>query len=338
MFKKYNSIENSYRSKFLDRIKAQGYWKDEFIVQEKVHGANLSYWTQNGQEFYAAKRTAAIGSEERFFNYEEVLEVIQPGLTQIWKSLKATLGAELEQLTIFGEIIGGTYPHPDVKQNAQAIKVQKGIHYSPHNHFYAFDIMVNTTTYLNVDAANDLFKETGLLYAKTLFRGSIEDCLAYPNDFDSTVPEDLGLPSLTPNIVEGTIVRPAITRYLGTGNRIILKNKNERWSEKKRQAKTARPAPVETGPVAEMKAAILEYVTENRLNNVLSKLGAVTKKDFGRIMGLFNKDVVEDFSKDYEANLAELSKKECKTINKSIGVASAALIHETLNVMPLVED
>lgn len=43
MFKKYNSIENTYRQEFLDKIKGHGFWEDEFVVQEKVHGANLSY-------------------------------------------------------------------------------------------------------------------------------------------------------------------------------------------------------------------------------------------------------------------------------------------------------
>ena len=40
MFRKYNSIENTYREEFLERIKSHGFWNDEFVVQEKVHGAN----------------------------------------------------------------------------------------------------------------------------------------------------------------------------------------------------------------------------------------------------------------------------------------------------------
>ena len=51
MFKKYTSIENIYREEFLDRIKSHGFWDDDFIVQEKAHGSNLSYWTTNGRDF-----------------------------------------------------------------------------------------------------------------------------------------------------------------------------------------------------------------------------------------------------------------------------------------------
>ena len=43
MFKKYHSIENSYRTEFINRIKGHMFWNETFIVQEKAHGANLSF-------------------------------------------------------------------------------------------------------------------------------------------------------------------------------------------------------------------------------------------------------------------------------------------------------
>ena len=55
-FKKYNSIENSYQIEFLNEIKEQGFYDLEYVVQEKVHGANLSFIT-NGKDIISAKRT-----------------------------------------------------------------------------------------------------------------------------------------------------------------------------------------------------------------------------------------------------------------------------------------
>ena len=55
-FKKYNSIENSYQIEFLNEIKEQGFNDLEYVVQEKVHGANLSFIT-NGKDIISAKRT-----------------------------------------------------------------------------------------------------------------------------------------------------------------------------------------------------------------------------------------------------------------------------------------
>ena len=41
---------------------------------------------------------------------------------------------------------------------------------------------------------------------------------------------------------------------------------------------------------------IAKYITENRLNNVVSKIGTITQKDFGKLLGLYSKDVLEEFN------------------------------------------
>lgn len=327
MFKKYTSIENTYREEFLDRIKGHGFWEDEFVVQEKVHGANLSYWTTNGEDFHSAKRTAELLPDERFYNHQLILEEIKPKLQNIWLDLKNDL-EDLNQLTIFGEIIGGDYPHEDVKKDKKAIMVQKGIFYSPHNHFYAFDILVNLTTYLDVEVANRYFEKHDLLHAKTIFRGNITDCLNYPNDFHSTLPKTLNLPEITPNVVEGTIIKPVKTRRFNNGVRVILKNKNEKWSENKKYPKRIKVQAPVPEKILKLQEAIATYVTENRLNNVVSKIGEVSDKDYGKVLGMFNKDVIEDFLKDYGHLTEELEKKELKLVTKSFIKIASTLVRK----------
>jgi len=329
MFKKYNSIENTYREEFLEKIKGHGFWKDEFVVQEKVHGANLSFWTTDGLTFHAAKRTAQLELSERFYNFQSVLASLQPKFENIWRDLKVTY-PELTQLTIFGELMGGSYPHPDVKRNPTAVKTQKGIFYSPNNEFFAFDILLNRTDYLSVTKANYYFEKEGLLHAKTIFKGTITDCLTHDNEFNSTVPADLGLPEITPNIIEGVIIRPAQPRYFNNGTRVILKNKNEKWSERIKRDKPIKPAVVYSEKVTQLLEAVQAYITENRLENVLSKIGKVTIKDFGKVVGLFNKDILEDFQKDYGEVLATLEKKEQKAINKSLGSITPKMVRNRL--------
>lgn len=58
-YSKKKSIENTYREAFLEWIKRHDFWDDEYVVQEKAHGANLSYWTTDGINFHAGKRTAS---------------------------------------------------------------------------------------------------------------------------------------------------------------------------------------------------------------------------------------------------------------------------------------
>ncbi len=177
---------------------------------------------------------------------------------------------------------------------------------------------------MDVDKTTELFDKYSMLYAKTIFRGSIEDCLQYPNIFDSKIPAQLGLPELSPNICEGTIIRPIKHLTFNNEVRVILKNKNDKWSEKiKNRSKVEIEIPEK---VAALQTIILDYVTENRLNNVTSKIGEVSIKDFGKVLGMFNKDVVEDFLKDHQTEYDALSKKEMKMITKSFNKTAMEMI------------
>lgn len=329
MFKKYHSIENTYRTEFLEKIKTHGFWEEEFIVQEKVHGSNLSFWTTDGENFHAAKRTSVIEEDEVFYNYALVLEEVLPKLKQIWLELHEKY-PKMEQMTVFGEIIGGSYPHKSVERNKSAIRVQKGIFYSPNNVFFAFDILLDAENYIDIDEATVMFEKYGFLYAKTLFRGSLEVALEYPNVFESTVPELLGLPLLEKNICEGVVIKPMKSLFFNNGSRVILKNKNERWSENTKFNKSINQEDDISEKVLKLQEAIQAYVTENRLNNVLSKIGIVAKNDFGRVMGLFSADVIEDFMKDHHKIMEDLDKKETKLVTKSITKAMSELVKEAL--------
>lgn len=325
MFKKYNSIENSYRTEFLDRILGHNFWNLSYAIQEKVHGSNLSFYSVDGQNFNAAKRTEGLKDDERFYNHQSILEKHIDKFRAIYESICQEV-EHVEQVSIYGEVIGGSYPHKEVKRNHEALKVQKGIFYSPNNEFYAFDIQINRELYLDVEYINGLFEKYELLYARTLFRGSLNECLKYPNMFGTTIPQLLGLPEIEPNYCEGVIIKPLKTCYFNNGTRVILKNKNEKWTENSKHIKTIKKEAPLSEKVTEFQAIIGTYATENRLNNVLSKMSEVTIKDFGKIIGSFNRDIIEDFAKDYNAQFMLLEKKEQKLVTKSIGYISSSMI------------
>ena len=62
-FKQYHSVENSFRDEFINTIKENGLDKGDFIVQEKVHGANLTFIT-DGSTIQCAKRTGLLKDDE----------------------------------------------------------------------------------------------------------------------------------------------------------------------------------------------------------------------------------------------------------------------------------
>ena len=332
-FRKYGSIENSYRIQFTDLIKSKGLHAGEYIVQEKVHGANFSFWC-DGNYVRCAKRTSFLsGEEEQKFNgAAQVLKDHYQKIMMLFQNVKAIHG-DLETLTLCGELIGGQYPHPDVKRVEHAVKVQKGVYYCPHNIFYGFDILVNGKL-LEQRITNMFFESSGIFHAKTIFSGTFDECLQYPNAFDSHIPGWLGLPSIADNVCEGTIIRPNIPVFLGNGSRVILKNKNEKWEEKsKEQSRAPKIADPMTGDTLEAFHKISEYVTENRLKNVLSKLGPVTNKDFGKLSGMFNADVIEEFNKEHN-DFNVLDKSERKRVTKEMSRATALIIRENfLNII-----
>ena len=148
------------------------------------------------------------------------------------------------------------------------------------------------------------------------------ECLKQPNAFQSKIAEWLGLPAIEDNICEGIVIRPVTPMYLRNGSRVLIKSKNERTKL------FVEPVPYSE----ELKALIVEgetYVTENRLANVVSHIGEVHfPKDFGKVMGLFSKDVLEDFLKEHGNLYAALEKSEQKLLNKELNKFCTALVKQ----------
>ena len=74
-FRKYSTIENTYLTSFLDKIKTEGYDQMEYVVQEKVHGSNVCIIT-DGKVIQLAKRTEIIEDEASFFSYKSITRKI----------------------------------------------------------------------------------------------------------------------------------------------------------------------------------------------------------------------------------------------------------------------
>ena len=128
-------------------------------------------------------------------------------------------------IQVFGEFFGGGYKGYKSTES----RIQKGIDYTPNHEFYAFDILVGYENgefkYLGVDECNNLFETFGLFYNKELFRGTLDECLAYNPIFISTIGPRLGYPEIEDNFAEGVVIKPVTPLYFANGERIIIKNK-----------------------------------------------------------------------------------------------------------------
>lgn len=270
-FRKYNSIENSYQQKFVEKsfYNLDGY--NDFIVQEKIHGANFAFYVSENW-IKCAKRTGFILEWEDFFNYDKVLEDNSFSLIELQK--------EIGDCIVFGELFGGS--------------VQKEVFYCTEKKFYAFDIIVDWN-YLTVDECVSLFDKHGFLYAKVLKRGTMQECFEYDVNQNSLLASELSpeLPKYLNgvNIMEGVVIRPNESKFIGE-SRIIFKKKTEWFSEKKAPDKVA----FDTSSFEQYEI----YITKPRLDNIVSKYGEIKeKKDLPVYAGYFMKDIVEDMAKDW---------------------------------------
>ena len=167
-FKKYNSIENTFNKDFMDKIKSEGLDSLQYVVQEKVHGANCCFIT-DGKEVRFAKRTGLVESGEMFYNYEELLERYCGKVIRMYNRIREK-HFDIKSILIYGEMFGGKYPHSDVKNDLKVMNIQKGVYYCPIHEFYAFDLYIRSAEsgrYLSVDEMNDFFEKEKFFYAKS---------------------------------------------------------------------------------------------------------------------------------------------------------------------------
>jgi hypothetical protein len=88
--------------------------------------------------------------------------------------------------------------------------------------------------------------------------------------------------------------------YIGD-SRVIFKSKNKKFSEIKnnhRENKKIRSLQDENPILAEIVNDAERYITKNRLDNTLSKLGEIEMpKEIGKVFKLFSEDVMDEFKK-----------------------------------------
>ncbi len=344
VFKKYNSIESTYRVKVLDEIYMRGFDAGDWVVTEKVDGSNFSFW-MNEEGLRCARRKAFLSITDNFSNWQSVADAYDQHLSCVYQLCKGML-SELEdsefitvngdvEVRLYGELFGGKYIHPEVDKVVDAVKIQGSIQYCPWNDFYPFDITINDR-YLSYDIFEAIMKETGFNYARVLYRGSLKDCLQFPNDLQSTIPKLLGLPAIENNISEGVVIRPVEAKFFPNGSRVILKNKNDKFVENNGcKVRTKHEYVDKTLEEHEIKVLdkAQEYITESRLHNVLSAICQITDKQFGKLMGLFTQDVLEELQKDCP-EMQEWPKLRLKYFHKSLIASTSVFIRKRfLNII-----
>jgi Rnl2 family RNA ligase len=335
------SLEQWYRDEAASRLLEKAQW----VVMEKIHGANFCFLT-NGTEVLCASRKQVLGPADDFFGYQAVAAQLRRKILDLFALVKAS-HSEASRALVYGELFGGHYPHPDVPPDLTVQPIQTGIAYAPSIEFCAFDLAIEDEsqnqqkTYLAYDAAIKLFEQVGLLYARPLLIGSFQEALNFPLGFASTIPKLLGLPPLpAENQAEGVVIKPLKTILLPSGkgmSRPMLKRKIAAFAEDKRYHQAEKW--VAPRPKAEQSALDLltweafNLVTANRLQSAISKTGALTPGRGGvvaraarppgrgraqQVFRLLVEDVLEQLGEQHAAALAALTPAERAQLTESI--------------------
>lgn len=329
-FKKYPNITNSYAESFISNCRRIVPPTEVWVMTEKIHGSNFAFYT-DGQEVRLATRNAFLAETERFHGSDRIFDQYKQAVLDLHQSL-----ALPKPIAVYGELFGGSYPHPEVKAIDGVKPVQKGVYYSPDYCFMAFDVAIfplppteegegeaGEPTFLSWDLAFTLCTKSGLPFTPALRQGTLDELLTCLdlNTFQTHIPNLLGLPPLlsktagSSNIAEGVVIRPMNDYRQRNRQRLMIKMKSEKFREKTPRSGGA--------PASTMEVAIdpAPYVNEARLHALLSKDSERTFTHPGDVIKAlrdpFVMDIVEELDREHPL-MASLNKFEKRALKKKI--------------------
>lgn len=299
-FKKFNSLENTYRQNLIDKVQYEDKDTGQWIVTEKIHGANFSFWC-DGVQVLTASRTQFV--DGTFFSCQAVINKYSQKVLDLYH--KNRIG---DNLIIYGELFGGN--------------IQKEVYYGEKD-FVAFDLVWDGVAVNKLKAQVNCL-DVGIPFAPVLKVGTFLECISVPNTFRST---------LTPkryegeNTSEGVVIEPVEPAYFNNGSRIYFKNKTEGFSEKKRLPKEIKIFEL-SDQESQLINDLLQYNTATRVLNVISKIGEISNKDFGKVLGLTTQDLLEDYTKDTDKDPKVIAESDWKSFLKLLQAEVGKTVRE----------
>ncbi|MFG2982196.1 RNA ligase family protein [Streptomyces sp. NPDC048258] len=253
-----------------------------WVAHEKIHGANFAVVCDEAGA-HPAKRRELLGDGglDDFFGVGRIWPALAVAATRCARTLREHTGAAASAVvTVYGELAGGRYPHPDVAPSPGAEPVQTGVWYAPELLWLPFDATVTAeggpcwVSDRTLRAAADA---AGLLCAPLLAEGPIARLQELPVVFPTRLPGLLGLPALPDNLAEGLVVKPA-GESRGPA-RHMAKFKQPAFAEDER-FNGSRPYQAPAGGAAGVPGWLLAHgtglLTPARAASAVSKLGPRT--------------------------------------------------------------
>ena len=261
-----------------------------WVALEKLHGAQLVVATQGGR-VHIGKRKAWLADEDPFFGWQ----LLRARLSEAVLRMARSVGAKDAAIHVYGELLGGHYPHPDVPAVPGLSPVQTGVWYAPDLHWVPFDVLVAWSdedegvllAHRDLEAAAH---EAGLLTPPIVRRGTRSDMESVPTRAQTRFPPLLGLPPVPDNVAEGLVIKSE--QRASPSQRASFKRKIDEFNEARFDESEAW-APNQRLSVEELTSWAEKLVNAARIASALSKWG---RSDAGQVLD----EVVLDVRVDLE--------------------------------------
>lgn len=299
---KYPSIGN------LEGIKN---FTGEWVAEEKIHGANLSFHINyETSQITAARRNDFLKEDDKFYDYKVILEKYTDNILDLCEGLvpQLPLTEQIETIIIYGELCGGKPP------------VQTGVFYSDNYEFIPFDIATavgDKKKWLEWEYSRMLFLDNGFHIIPIVARGSFKEVASTSTVFNSLVPAMLSIDTDNTgsdntdntcssdntdtngksNYAEGFVMRPVENIYDTYGRRVLFKVKNPAFGEVKKKS-TSGNLKENSASISlneELFNDVITYINQNRLDSVKSKLLETDLKNIKLLAGSLCSDIVKDY-------------------------------------------
>lgn len=300
-FRKFPSIQNHYHEKEI------GYWRRghpeidivEYIIQEKIHGANIQLNFGPDGNFSLGKRTSLVPEGHKFYNVWEALSRVGH-LVDLMKDKAKQFG---KPIRLYGELYGG--------------KVQKGVWYGPEQNLIFYDMTIDEQ-FLSMKEFYELFEELNIseLAVPTLgYAVGLQEAIDLNVEVQSKLtPEDFE----EENVCEGGVIKPFIKPIVSrqdAANPFMVKKKNAKFKEVQKQKKPRKPQAELSDEAKRLVVVFSEHITEQRIQNIFSKHGEIEKiSQLGEYIRYVLDDAREEFFLEHKAEFQMLSKTEKKVV------------------------
>jgi len=303
----YTNLRGIDNEKTLGYVKSKCCLDQKFVIQEKIHGSNVSFrFTSADSPMTVHSRNQQIGEHDKFFGIQALLPKYKIVEERIRDYLRKN--ETIKSFYVFGEYFGSN--------------IQLGIDYGAEKKILFFDIYMNEEL-VDYVTFERLQKEVG-----------IEDyCvkpLAIVDNFEEALKFDIAFNTnysdkTSDNLCEGIVIKQYQRRddievtistdclededEFSSGSLLMCKRKNIKFLETVIEKKQKEPKK----NAIEKPVAFISYINDNRIQSYISKIAHVDTFGEKQLDEIIN-DALKDYLIDFQDFvLDEKTKTICKT-------------------------